>query len=48
MKQYTLTCSTDGINIDYETTIESETEPNFWDCYHIARAQGCEFFSLCE
>lgn len=48
MKTFLLTCSIDGINIDYETTINAEQEPSFWDCYEIATVHGCELWSLSE
>lgn len=46
MKKWLLTCSTDGVNIDFETVILSETEPGFWDCQDIATAAGCEFWNV--
>lgn len=46
MKKYVLMCSTDGINIDFETEIQAETEPGFWDCQTIASANGCDFWSI--
>ena len=48
MKQYRLTCSVDGINIDFECIIEADTEPSFWECYAIAEARGCEYFMIAE
>lgn len=47
-KEYLLTASTDGINIDYEEIIESENEPDFWTCYEKATAHGCDFFHVQE
>lgn len=47
-KNYLLTCSKDGINIDFETTIKAIQEPDFWTCYDIAMSHGCEFFDVCE
>lgn len=44
--KWLLTCSKDAIEIDFETVIESETEPGFWECYDIASRNGCEFFSI--
>ena len=32
MKKWLLTCSIDAVNVDYETVIESENEPNWWTC----------------
>lgn len=48
MKKWLLTASTDGNEIDFETVIESETEPDFWMCYELAAAHGCDFFSVTE
>lgn len=48
MKKWELTASTDGNMIDYSEIIESETEPDFWTCYNIASAHGCEFFTVEE
>lgn len=49
MKNYLLTCSKDGENINYVELIERrEEEPGFWECYEIAERAGCEFFTLEE
>lgn len=48
MKKWLLECSIDAVNIDYETVIESETEPAWWDCENIARSHGCEWWSVEE
>lgn len=48
MKQWRLTASTNGVNIDFETIITAESEPGFWDCYELAGAHGCPFFDLSE
>ena len=48
MKNWILTASRDGINIDFETIIESDTEPGFWACYELAAAHNCDFFSITE
>ena len=48
MKKWILTCSIDGIGIDFETVITSETEPGFWTCYEIAENHGCVFFTITE
>jgi len=44
--QWLLIASTDGAYIDYEEIIESDTEPDFWQCYAIAEAHGCDFFHV--
>lgn len=46
MKKWLLTCSKDAVDIDFETTISSKTEPEFWDCYDIAMQHGCSFFTV--
>lgn len=48
MKQWALVCSVDAIEIDYETIIESEAEPDFWTCYDIAEEHGCSWFYVEE
>lgn len=48
MKNWILTCSTDGVDIDFETTIKSETEPDFWTCYDMAMKHGCPLFTITE
>ena len=44
MIKWLLTASADAINIDYETIITSDGEPDFWTCYEIAQAAGCEWW----
>lgn len=48
MKKWIFTASIDGNLIDYETIIESDTEPDFWTCYNLAAEHGCTFFSVTE
>lgn len=48
MKKWLLTCSIDAVDIDYETVIESEKEPDFWTCENIAREHGCDWWTLEE
>jgi len=48
IKRWILTCSVDGIDIDFETILFSESEPGFWTCYDIATANGCDFFTITE
>lgn len=48
MKKWILTASTDGVMIDFELIIESNTEPGFWECYEIAQENNCDFFSINE
>lgn len=47
-KRWRLTASRDGNEIDFETVLESETEPDFWTCYDLAAAHGCDFFDVEE
>lgn len=48
MKKWILTASTDGINVDFETVIESDMEPGFWECYEQADKAGCTLWSVDE
>lgn len=48
MKKWLLTASRDGVGIDFECIMKSETEPDFWTCYEVAAAVNCEFFSVEE
>ena len=46
MRKWILTCSIDAVDVDHEEIIESNEEPGFWECYAIAEAHGCAFFSV--
>ena len=48
MKKWKLVCSKDEIDIDYEITIQSETEPDFLWCNEIAQKHGCDHFFTYE
>ena len=48
MKNYLLTCSKNGVDVNFETTIKTSKKPDFWSCYDIAIDNGCEFFSIDE
>ena len=48
MKKWNITCSIDAIEIDYETTIESENEPDWLECERIANEHGCEWWMVEE
>lgn len=48
MKKWLFIASVDAVNIDFETIIESDTEPGFWACYELAAAHGCSFFDCQE
>lgn len=45
---YLLTCSADGIGVDYEERLHAATAPSYWDCEEIAEAHGCAFWALEE
>lgn len=46
IKKWKLTCSIDGINIDYEEIIESNKEPNWWQCQENAEEHRCKLWSI--
>ena len=46
MAKWLLTASVDAVDIDYTTIIESDGEPDFWTCYHISQAAGCEWWTV--
>ena len=48
MRKWLFTASRDGINVDFETVLESDHEPDFWTCYDIADAHGCPYFNVSE
>ena len=48
MKKWIFTASQDATTLDFETILESDTEPDFWTCYDLAASHGCEFFSVTE
>ena len=48
MRKWLLTCSVDGVDIDYETVLTSLKEPDFWTCNNIAESHGCSLWSLEE
>lgn len=48
MKRWFLTCSKDGIFVDFETVLFSKEEPGFWTCEEIAQANKCSFWTINE
>ncbi len=48
MKKWQLVCSIDADLVDYETTIESESEPDFLYCNEIAQKHGYTYFYVYE
>lgn len=47
-RQWLFTASIDGVSVDYEEILESDTEPDFWTLYTIAEDHGCSFFQVEE
>ena len=47
MLTYIFQASVDGVNIDYEETIQAATEPDFWSLEEIAESHCCAFWT-CE
>ena len=47
-KRWRLTASRDGNGVDFETVITSEDEPEWWTCYDLAAAHGCDWFDVVE
>jgi len=48
MSNWKLVCSKDADNVDYECTVESETEPDYLWCCEIAQKHGCKNFYTYE
>lgn len=48
MKKWLFTASRDGINVDFETVLESAHEPDFWTCYGLADTHGCSLWTVEE
>lgn len=48
MKKWWFTASIDGNKIDFETVLESEKEPGFWDLNELAEENGCTLWSIEE
>ena len=48
MKRWLLTGSVDGNEITFDRIIYQDTEPSFWQCYNMAAARGCPYFTLDE
>lgn len=46
MKKWLFWASVDAVNIDFETIIESENEPDFWTCQSLAEENGCDYWSI--
>ena len=44
--QWLFTASVDAVGIDFETILESESEPDFWTCDNLANEHGCEWWSI--
>lgn len=48
MKKWILTASIDAVNIDFETVIESDVEPGYWECNDLAASHGCPYWTISE
>ena len=44
MESYLITASIDGVNIDFETELQSATKPSYYDIYDLCAEHGCPFF----
>ena len=44
MENYLVTASVDGVDIDFETELQSKTKPNYWDIYDLCMEHNCPFF----
>lgn len=44
MENYLITASVDGVNIDFETELQSKTKPDFWNIYDLCIEHNCPFF----
>lgn len=48
MKKWIIDGSIDGNMLDFSEIVESEKEPDFWECYEIAQNHNCDFFTVTE
>lgn len=46
MKTWFLSCSIDGVNIDFDMIILSEKEPDFYECEKIAHDHDCKYWTI--
>ena len=46
MKRYLITASTDGVYIDFETTITMASDPEWWQIYELCNDHGCPFYTV--
>ena len=44
MENYLITASKDGVDIDFETELQSTTKPNYYDVYELCADHGCPLF----
>lgn len=44
MEKYLITASIDGVDVDFETELQSENEPNYYEVYDLCIEHGCPLF----
>ena len=44
MESYLITASVDGVNVDFETEVQSNTKPDYYDIYNLCIEHNCPFF----
>ena len=44
MENYLITASVDGVNVDFETEVQSNTKPDYYDIYNLCMEHDCSFF----
>ena len=48
MENYLITASKDGVDIDFETELQSTTKPNYYDVYELCADHGCPLFYVSQ
>lgn len=44
MENYLITASVDGVNVDFETEVQSTTKPDYYDVYNLCMEHDCPLF----
>ena len=44
MENYLVTASVDGVNVDFETEVQSNTKPDYYAIYNLCMEHDCPFF----